>query len=252
MEEGKNMDKIHLIMPMGGGGTRFGNKGFNVPKPLIELQGKPFFYWATQSIVKYMDVEDITFVVLQEHIDRFNIVERIKEYYPACNIQVIPQVLNGAVLTCMEGVKLVNDNKPILFNDCDHAFICEKFYQYGNSGEFDDIDGALLTFESNDAKYSFVKFDDNGNVCKTVEKQAISNEAICGAYYFRNKDIFVNAVSTYLDKCQYSEFFVSGVYNEMAEKKQIIKTFKIDEHISFGTPDEYDEAIGDGRLERLK
>ena len=40
------MDKIHLIMPMGGGGTRFGNMGFELPKPLIELQGRPFFYWA--------------------------------------------------------------------------------------------------------------------------------------------------------------------------------------------------------------
>ena len=60
--------KLHLIMPMGGGGTRFGNKGFNVPKPLIMLQGHPFFYWAVQSIVKFMDVLDITFVVLQEQI----------------------------------------------------------------------------------------------------------------------------------------------------------------------------------------
>ena len=44
--------KLNVIMPMGGGGTRFGNHGFNVPKPLIEIYGKPFFYWATQSLVK--------------------------------------------------------------------------------------------------------------------------------------------------------------------------------------------------------
>ena len=54
-------------MPMGGGGTRFGNKGFDVPKPLIELQGKPFFYWATKSVEKFVDIEDLTFVVLQDH-----------------------------------------------------------------------------------------------------------------------------------------------------------------------------------------
>lgn len=35
--------KLNVIMPMGGGGTRFGNHGFNVPKPLIEIYGKPFF-----------------------------------------------------------------------------------------------------------------------------------------------------------------------------------------------------------------
>ena len=61
--------KIHLVMPMGGAGSRFFKNGFIIPKPLIELNGKPFFYWATQSIVKFVDVEDITFVVLKKHIE---------------------------------------------------------------------------------------------------------------------------------------------------------------------------------------
>lgn len=39
---GLNM-KLNVIMPMGGGGTRFGNHGFNVPKPLIEIYGNHFF-----------------------------------------------------------------------------------------------------------------------------------------------------------------------------------------------------------------
>lgn len=30
-------------MPMGGGGTRFGNKGYELPKPLIRLRERPFF-----------------------------------------------------------------------------------------------------------------------------------------------------------------------------------------------------------------
>lgn len=93
------MEKIHLIMPMAGGGTRFGKEGFQLPKPLIRLQGKPFFYWAVQSIVKYMDVEDIIFVVLQEHTENFSIDREILEHYPNARIHVIPQVLNGAVLT---------------------------------------------------------------------------------------------------------------------------------------------------------
>ncbi|MBR1730114.1 MAG: hypothetical protein IJ728_11405 [Selenomonadaceae bacterium] len=45
------MKKLHLIMPMAGGGTRFNEKGFNIPKPLIEIQNKPFFYWAVQSVI---------------------------------------------------------------------------------------------------------------------------------------------------------------------------------------------------------
>ena len=65
--------KPHLIMPMGGAGSRFYKNGYMHPKPLIEINGKPFFYWATMSIKKFVDIQDLTFVVLQQHIDDFKL-----------------------------------------------------------------------------------------------------------------------------------------------------------------------------------
>ena len=55
------MKKLDLIMPMGGAGSRFFKNGFVMPKPLIEINGKPFLYWATRSIEKYVELADITF-----------------------------------------------------------------------------------------------------------------------------------------------------------------------------------------------
>ncbi|MCM1211401.1 MAG: glycosyltransferase family 2 protein [Blautia sp.] len=245
------MEKIHLIMPMGGGGTRFGREDFRLPKPLIELQGKPFFFWAAQSVKKFVTVEDMIFVVLQEHIDQFHIDQKILEYYPDAVIQVIPHVLNGAVLTCREGIKAVGDELPVLFNDCDHAFICERFYDFCKKEDFTGIDGALLTFASDNPNYSYVKFDPTGRVIGTIEKAVASNEAICGAYYFKNKTLFQDAVEKYLQRCEYTEYFISGVYNELVKQNKKIVTFPINEHISFGTPDEYNLALHDRRLEVL-
>lgn len=233
------MNKIHLIMPMGGAGSRFFKNGFVMPKPLIEINERPFLYWATLSISNYVDVEDITFVVLQQHIDEFKIDEEIKKYFPNAKIEVIPELLNGAVLTCMNGVKSINDNQPIIFNDCDHMFTCEEFYNFCENAKFDGLDGALLTFESDDPKYSYLEMDETGNVIHTVEKQVVSNHAICGAYYFKNKDLFLECANEYLDKCNYSEYYVSGVYNIMAEHNMKIKNFTCDMHLPFGTPDEY-------------
>lgn len=121
------MKKLHLIMPMGGGGTRFGNVGYESPKPLIDLFGKPFFYYATKSITDYIDVESVTFVVLQDHVDRFGIDKEILNYFPDAKIEVIPEVLPGAVLTCMAGVKNIPEGEGVIFNDCDHAFVCSSF-----------------------------------------------------------------------------------------------------------------------------
>ena len=36
------MENINLIIPMAGGGTRFKKEGIEMPKPLINLNGKPF------------------------------------------------------------------------------------------------------------------------------------------------------------------------------------------------------------------
>lgn len=245
------MKKIHLVMPMGGGGIRFGSAGFEQPKPLIRLQGKPFFYWAVQSVVKFMDVADMIFVVLQEHVEKYAIDREIKAYYPQAVVHVIPCMLNGAVLTCLEGIKEIRDDAPVLFNDCDHAFVCRQFYGYCENADFSSPDGALLTFYSDNPGFSYVKHDMDGNVSGTAEKKVVSSEAVCGAYYFKNRGIFEDAAEAYLSKCEYQEFFMSGLYNEMAAKGQKITTFCLDAHISFGTPQEYNLAADDRRLEEL-
>lgn len=245
-------EKVNLIMPMGGSGSRFSKDGFSIPKPLIEIEEKPFFYWATQSIRKFVELNSLVFVVLEEHVIDFEIDKKIKKYFPEAIIRIIPKVLNGAVLTCLEGVKEVMNELPIIFNDCDHMFQCHSFYEYCNNGEFSKNDGALLTFDSTDPKFSYLECDLNGNVIRTVEKVAISNNAICGTYYFKSKKTFVDAAQKYLDVCNYKEYFVSGIYNVMAESGQIINKFCVDSHLSFGTPEEYSLAINSYDFEVLK
>lgn len=243
---------IHLIMPMGGRGSRFSKEGFDLPKPLIEINENPFLYWATQSIRKFVDLRSLTFVILQEHIAAYGIDEVITGYFPEAKFVVIPEVLNGAVLTCAEGLKGIQDDAPILFNDCDHMFQCSAFYEFCQKGNFEELDGALLTFTSSEPKYSFLEYDAKGNVVRTVEKQVISTDAICGAYYFRNKSVFNESIDAYLRECSYQEYFVSGLYNVMAGKKQIIRSFKVDVHVPFGTPEEYEKALGSKVFEVLR
>lgn len=242
------MEGIHLVMPMAGGGTRFLECGFDCPKPLIEIQGKPFFYWAAESICHFVNVVDAFFVVLREHVQNFGIDKAILGVYPRAKIRIIDTVLNGAVMTCMEAIQEIDDDRPILFNDCDHAFIASNFYRYVKSSTEVNVDGALLTFQSDEPIYSYVAFDNNGEVSGTVEKVVVSNEAICGAYFFRSKDIFRKAASSYLVNCSYQEFFMSGLYNEMLSEGRNVVTFPIDKHISFGTPEEYEKVKNDTRF----
>ena len=243
--------KLHLIMPMGGGGTRFGNAGYEVPKPLIGIYGRPFFYWAARSLAKFVDLGSLTFVVLRDHVERFAIGERIKEYFPEARIVEIPKVLPGAVMTCLAGCEAVPPGEPILFNDCDHLFVCRAFNDFCAREAFGELDGGLLTFRSTEDRFSYAQCDGNGFVSRTVEKEVLSELAICGAYYFKSREIFSDAAESYMKNCRYKEFFVSGVYNVLAENGGRILPFETDRHVSFGTPEEYEAAMEDDTYRQL-
>ena len=238
------MKKLHLIMPMGGAGSRFFKNGFVMPKPLIEINGKPFLYWATRSIEKYVELADITFVVLKQHIAEFNIDKVISKYFPQAKIEAVDfeEVKSGPVMTCLAGLKNIQDEQPILFNDCDHMFACENFSEDMNCGNW-DYDGALLTFNSDQSQFSYIEYN-NDRIVGTVEKKVVSNHAICGAYMVRNAKMFCDMAEEYLKNCNYSEFFVSGIYNVMCNRGLTVQNYTVDFHVPFGTPTEYEAAQG--------
>ena len=243
--------KIHVIMPMGGAGSRFFKNGYMIPKPLIEIEGKPFFYWATRSISKFVDVEDITYVVLQDHVERFHLDRLIYSYFPEAKIIVIPTVTPGPVFTCLDGIKYINDEAPVIFNDCDHMFKCSALNNLLN-GKIIDVDGAIVTFESEMPHFSYVKYDDSKEIIGTVEKQVVSNHAICGAYYYRSAELFRRIANIYIDNCPYKETFLSGMYNIMCDQGYRVKDYVLDFHVEFGTPEEYESAKGSELFEELE
>ena len=170
--ESKMKKKLHLVMPMGGAGSRFFKNGFVMPKPLIEINGKPFLYWATRSIEKDIDLADITFVVLKQHIKEFQIEQVILNYFPYARIEAVEfeEVKSGPVMTCLAGLNNINDDQPILFNDCDHMFRCNSFAEDMNADLW-NYDGTLFTFESDQPQFSYIEYK-NEKIVGTVEKKS--------------------------------------------------------------------------------
>jgi NDP-sugar pyrophosphorylase family protein len=57
-------EKINIVIPMAGYGTRFSERGFKNIKPLIHLNGKTFIEWSIDS-VDFKNVEtQFIFVIL--------------------------------------------------------------------------------------------------------------------------------------------------------------------------------------------
>jgi len=234
-----NPSAITLVMPMAGRGSRFAKQGIKEPKPLIPLWGRPFFWWATESVKRRVDVAELVYVVLQEHIDEFHIDEIIHGFYPEARLVVIPDVTAGAAETAWLGIQAVQDSHGVVaINDCDHAFDATGLPQAADQLR-SGLDGALMCFNSNSPAYSYAKVDPQGQVQGTVEKVVVSTHAIAGCYLFSSAPRFLEAYEQYKKTCEYDELFISGVFNHMIANGQNVGKVDLADHVSFGTPQEF-------------
>lgn len=229
---------LSLVMPMAGRGSRF-SEFEALPKPLIKLNGKPFFWWAVESARRLGDINEIVFVVLEEHVEKFAIDASIRHFYPDARIERLAKITSGAAETAAVGIAALRSKGPIAVCDSDHGFDVD-----GCNVEqlLTDRDGLLLCFKSQDAAYSFACVDEMGDVTCTVEKQVASDRAIAGCYLFSTPETFLTAFEAYRVDCPYEEPFVSGVYNKIIESGGRVGQHILRRHVSFGTPAEFARA----------
>ena len=57
-----------------------------------------------------------SFIVRQEHIDKYNIDAQIKKYLPEANIFTVQQTTRGAVETCLIAASAIDDEDGIIIN----------------------------------------------------------------------------------------------------------------------------------------
>ena len=245
------MSELDLLMPMAGRGSRFAKVGMLEPKPLLELEGKPFFWWAVESVRRVASVREMVFVVLQEHIEEWRIDERIRAYYPQARIVAIPEVTSGSAETALVAANALTDaSVPIAVNDCDHAFVVGRLDAKIDSLVSGEQAGTLMTFRANSPNYSYVELSPQGEVKGTVEKKVVSDFAITGCYLFSSAALYREQYAKYLSACPYDELFVSGIYNEMIREGMKVGYEVLEEHFAFGTPEEY-EAVRSRVRERI-
>jgi dTDP-glucose pyrophosphorylase len=232
---------LNLIVTMAGLGSRFAKNGEKSPKPLINFMGKPFFWWATESVRSDNILSSLTFVVLQQHINDFQIDDIIRQLYPESKIVSLDRVTSGAAETAIKALLQSGmQSGPIGFLDCDHAF------DIGNiNNELVGLKtdaGALCYFSSDNPAFSYIVSDETNCIVGTVEKKVASNQAIAGLYLFKDAATFINAYEKYEQNCPYSELFMSGIYNELIRGGKKIISIELKKHVSFGTPEELEAA----------
>ena len=238
------MRPLHIIMPMAGEGSRFLKEGWTTPKPLIMLNGKTLFEHAISSIAA-PDIElKYSFIVRQEHIDQYRIDKQIRAILPKANVFSVLKTTRGAVETCLVAESALADEDGVIVMDCDLEFRSKAFRELlteNLSLPLSEAEGgALVSFESNEPRYSYAEVGTDGFVKRTAEKEVISCHALCGAYFFSTGKKFKQIAHRLLGEPEFKkpEYYVSLLYNYLLEDGEKVQLATMEEYYSYGTPEE--------------
>ena len=231
-------------MPMAGEGSRFLKEGWTTPKPLIELNGQPLFKHAISSVTDKDIQMKYSFIVRQEHIDKYQIDKGIRSFLPEANLFSVVKTTRGAVETCLIAENAIADDDAVIVMDCDLEFRSKKFMEFIkqilNKPIEEATGGALVSFESNEPRYSYAALGEDGFVARTAEKEVISNHALCGAYFFASGRRFKQIAHLLLAEPAFTkpEYYVSLLFNYLLKEGEKVWLAPMEEYYSYGTPEE--------------
>ena len=201
---------MNIVIPMAGAGSRFADAGYTDPKPLIEVNGKPMI----QLVLENLKIQGkYHFIVQQEHIAKYNLYKKLREFMPDCEIIDIDRVTEGAAETVLLAAGFIDNDKPLFTANSDQwvDWIPQDFINRCCNGY---ADGAIPLFKYDKPSASYAKIE-NKFITEVAEKQVISNNATVGFYWWKKGSDFVKYAMQMIDKNirTNNEFYVCPVYN---------------------------------------
>ena len=211
---------INVIIPLAGEGTRFKNKDFLKPKPLIKVFKKTLIEISIRSL--NLKGASFFFIIKKYKNKKFNseLIKILKKYTYRNRIIQINKTTNGPVSTCLK-IKKINQNKPLIIANCDQ-YLDWKPKLFFDFVKKKNADGAVLIYKSRNKKNSFVSLKNN-KVFNIVEKKVISNHALIGVHYWQKTRFFFNSSKKLIFDLKKNknrrEPYISETYKYLLKKK---------------------------------
>lgn len=229
-------EKMTVLIPMAGLGSRFAQAGYTFPKPLIEVRNKPMI----QIVAENLGIEaKFVYIVQKEHYEKYNLKNVLNLITPNCEIVQTEGLTEGAACTTLLAKHLIDNDRRLVIANSD------QFVEWDSAKTLyslieSKVDGGILTFKSTHPKWSFAKVDESGFVTEVAEKQPISDNATVGIYYWKHGSDYVKYAEQMIAKNirVNNEFYVCPVFNQaIADGKKIV-TRQVEAMWGIGTPED--------------
>lgn len=239
---------------MSGFGERFRRAGYTVPKPLIEIDGKPII---AHVIDMFPGEQDFIFICNQDHLDNpdYRMESILRDHCPSGKIIGIPAHKLGPIHAVRQIEHLIKPNIPVVINYCD--FTC--YWDWGNFKKFVQTTacvGAVPAYKGfhphtlGSTNYAYIR-ETQGWVQDIQEKQPYTDNrmeefASSGTYYFDSGKTMIEAFRKTMDQQLNvgGEYYVSLAYKPLLAEKQPVAVYPLQHFMQWGTPDDVREYNG--------
>jgi len=224
-----------VIVPMAGRGSRYATQGYETPKPLIQVAGKPMVLWALESL-KGVTVSKYVIVALKEHEEHFGIQKLITRHISGkVEFVWLDLVTEGQLCTVLAAKDFLDVNENVLIASSDTLVQGNLGKDIANS----NWDGVISVANLPGDQWSFARTDSAGKVVEVAEKKRISDHASTGLYYFRKVSTLIEHGERMINNQEKTrgEYYVIPVYQKMIESGYSIGISHASAMWDMGTPE---------------
>lgn len=239
------MCMVNVIIPMAGEGTRFPKDQY-LPKPLIDVNGKPMIVRAIDSlgingqyhfIVRKNEYTNIVKEIISKVVNKPKFVE-------------IDKTTEGPACSALLFRDQINNNQELVIANCDQIMEWNSDLFFHNVRLYD---GAVVTYYSDTDKNSYVKLDNKGRAVKFAEKEVISNISLNGIHYWKQGSYFVTSADAMIDaddRAPNGEFYIAPTYNYMIKQGMNVGIYHIpnEQHHAVGVPVDLEKFLRHEKL----
>lgn len=225
---------VNIVIPMAGLGSRFPRDKYYLPKPLIDVNGRPMITRALESL----DIDGQYHFILRN--DEFLKITKdvISKTVKNPNFVIVDQTTEGPACSVLLFKEFINNDDELVTANCDQIMEWSSKLFFHNVRLYD---GAVVTYYSDTDKNSYVKLDRQGRAIQFAEKEVISNISLNGIHYWKKGSDFVASAESMMtanDRAPNGEFYIAPTYNYMIRAGKEIGIFHIpiEQHHAVGVP----------------
>lgn len=232
------VERVNFVIPAAGQGKRFSEVGYQHPKPLIDVNGKPMIQLVLENI---NGIGRPLLLMQKKHIDQYCVNDIFKFIKPSAEVIPVDGLTEGAVCTVLLARDFINNESELVIANSDQL-VDTDLEEFIADMRSRSADGGMMTFKDIEPKWSYAEYDESGKVSRVAEKEVISDQATVGIYYYKRGSDFVQYAEQMIRKGirVNGEFYVCPVFNEFIQDNKKILIYEIEKsHMhGLGTPED--------------